>query len=231
MVNPKLVKTTFILGAVCSDGVVLVSDLLQRNPDNSEGLLRAKINFDNLKQVAWGHAGVDYCVNNFNTRIENTVNTRHVSYLDFPTLLANTYRELVSLDRRCEYDLEVLVARVGSQAELFGIDGRYGFRPITTFFPIGSGRDATIVALREKLKPELTMNQVALIGYNAIKYLELKVKEAWVGTRKEHPQIAYLYNSPREGMAFMQTPTEAELTEMRKTVANELGVSLESLDG
>lgn len=221
---------TFIMGAKCSDGVVMVGDRRITAGDGSVRELRDKIFFD-VDSVVWGAAGVLNYFESFKERVKVAIIDRggKIPARHFLPLVEDVHGKLIqTYGVYFANRFQILIApRTGAITELYCVEEFGGHSTITTYRTIGSGAPYGELFLK-KLWKEMGMKQVAELGYFVIKLIERNKLDETVGVGAEHPQVWFLPNNPPTPSAANGTdhsirPANAiELDGMAESVKREL---------
>lgn len=171
---------TYILGARCADGVVLVGDqkILRGNiPSYKEKLLRI------LPTVIIGGAGTSGLIERFSDEIKLQVDNQKITndaqllqFVEDRSLqISQTYTPRVG-------GLEILIGlRAGTNnSQLFNIITQRGFaEPVKECIAIGSGEPYGSLLLQKLWHKDMSMIEFAKIGYLLIKYIiDLKLDDS-----------------------------------------------------
>ncbi len=73
--------------------------------------------------------------------------------------------------------------------------------PVRRYKAIGHGEPYGSVFLKQLWRSDMTMNQVAELGYFIIKYIEATELDASVGVGNGHPQVWFIPNNPPQGVS------------------------------
>ncbi len=213
---------TYILGAKCVDGVVLVGDLKQSNLDGSWAGLAPKI-FQH-KDALYAFSGrLGFCEG------------LHREFLkevgDLPTRFARPIlydawgRLRTEQPDESKYFQGLIAERIQASPTLWYI-GLDEFREVPNYLPIGNGAIESFPILNRLVSPNLSIRQMARIGYFAIKIVERTNNFVGIGERR--PQVYYLPNNQPEGNPSfgndlsVQEASKGELDEMEVEVSQML---------
>ncbi len=164
---------TYIIGARCKDGVVLVSD---RRVSRGTVIKTGDKLFKPLRNVVIGAAGATGISNTLIESLVGMVNLGHISSTrDFLRAAEDIGLELHQRYAGRVGDLEVLIAiRDGFEAKLYNIDTSSGaHEPVKECIAIGHGEPYGSAWLDNLWKPEMTMEEFSKIACMIIKYIEI----------------------------------------------------------
>jgi 20S proteasome alpha/beta subunit len=199
----KLDKTmtslmTFIIGAKCIDGVVLIADrrvtLLTKDGLNFE--YRKKL-FAELRHVVFGSSGSTGNYELFRSRVLSHIRKNNVLIDDITNVLSDMAFEL---NKRYEFkenlifDVLVAIAYPDKDSILTYIDAYGSTHMVENYRAIGAGAKYAKMYLEKTWNNNLTMEQVAELGYFIIKCIEKFKLEESVGLDNENPQVWYIPN-------------------------------------
>jgi len=193
---------TFILGAKCADGVVLVADRKITIIDNTGMHFRFRNKlFAELRHVVFGSSGSTGNYELFRGRVRNHIQNNTVAIDDVMLVLSD---QTFNLNERYRYrndtvfDVLVGIAYPDRESTLTYID-TYGLpNAVETYQTIGMGARYSKPFLKEAWNVDLTMEQVAEIGYFIIRYIEKLGLDLSVGLDNENPQVWYIPNRYEE---------------------------------
>ena len=180
---------TYILGARCVDGVVLVGDrkiLRGSVPSYNDKLIQV------LGSVVMGGAGTRGIFERFSDEIKAKVDDGTIT--NDKELLEYTEDRTLELHRRYYYRIggtEILIGmRTGYTAELFNIVTENGVaEPIKECIAIGSGEPYGLFLLKKLWNKEMTMIDFAKLGFLLINYVvKFKLQDSVGGD----PQIWFM---------------------------------------
>jgi 20S proteasome alpha/beta subunit len=240
---------TYIFGARCKDGVVMVADRKIKNEDGSYDFRQAKL-FFGPHPVVWGAAGSTGLAKSFINRVDievaNLESQRQrerphamVTVEDFRRIVEDVYVSMVNLHQDSIDNLELLFAHsVNPKAELWRmnefrvLENEYGY------YGIGTGENmASFITKRDFFRPEeLTMKEAAEVGYYRIKYIENYGLDRKVGVDGYLPQVCFLpdegavENEPWPDKRRIQL-TDQELAEMESKTRRRLEILGKSVNG
>ncbi len=191
---------TFILGAKCSDGVVMVGDRRISSSDGSYRGLGDKI-FYNMEGVVWGAAGALNYFESFKERVRVAITDKggQIPARHFLPLVEGVHGDMIrTYGPYFINQFAILIAvRTGADSALYVVDGIGGHSLVSEYHTIGSGSPYAELFLKKLWKKEMGMKQVAELGYFLIKLVERYELEATVGVETGHPQIWFLPNNPQ----------------------------------
>jgi len=195
-------EMTFILGSRCSDGVVLVGDRRVITEDGTFVAYRDKIFGQNGAWV-WGSSGIVNLYGSFNDRVSIKLQRfAQVNRQEFFVVLEEAFEEMTRLSNYYENqlrwgNLQVLMAiRAGATSTLHLIKSIGRPTQLNGYQVIGSGEPYGSIFLREYWMEDMTMNQVAEIGYFIIKYIEEFELDNAVGVGVQKPQVWFIPDNP-----------------------------------
>jgi len=196
---------TYILGAKCSDGVVLVGDTKLTIDEGADFEYSKKITFP-LTNLAMGAAGSGGLYKDFQNRIvtavirmqkekKGVVNTEE----EFSTLVSKVIREMHNDYGQDRYmiinNLMILCAtRIGGPlADLNQFTG-FGYPlPVNDIRAIGHGEPYGAIFHKRLWGKHMTMEQTAKLGLFVIRYIDEMKLDTSVGYNKEFlPQVVYI---------------------------------------
>jgi 20S proteasome alpha/beta subunit len=203
----KLVKNdmTYILGAKCTDGVVLVGDTKIAVGEGTNYEYGKKL-FKPFTSVVMGASGASGLFSSFQNRMTVLVRdqeSRRINLNDhekLKTLAENVIREMHNIYEQDRYflvnNLNVLMAiRVKPMPELVNITGLGLPEPVNTIKVIGHGEPYGALFIKKMWNPNMTMEQTAKLALFVIKLIQDTQIDASVGYRTENlPQVYYLPN-------------------------------------
>ena len=116
-------------------------------------------------------------------------------------------------------DLDVLIAeQIEDKSELHYVGAFGGHIPITEYDTIGRGRPYGSLFLDLLWKPDMTMKQVAELGYFVIALVERHFLDATIGIGDDRPQVFFIPDHHR----VIRLASEAQLDSMRKSKTKRL---------
>jgi 20S proteasome alpha/beta subunit len=192
--NPlyKQPKMTYILGSRCKDGVVLIVDR-KFTIDAGAGYEYDDKLFGDLAGVIVGFSGSRGTFEILRTRIRDYVITEKGVTIDKLVLkLADTILELGNkYGRGYDYGFDVLVGiqRVDITSILHYIYPNGTLEPVRNYKAIGAGSPYGSIYLKKIWNKDMTMEEVAELGYFIIRYVERFGLDLTVGAGDNVPQI------------------------------------------
>jgi len=162
---------TYILGARCINGVVLVSDqkILRGNtPSYKEKLLKV------LPSVILGGAGTSGLIERFSDEIKAQVQNGEIKNDgQLLTFVENRSAELSQTYAPRVGNFEILIGvRAGVNAQLYNIVTQRGFaESMKEYIAIGSGVPYGSLLLEKLWNKDMTMNDFAKVGYLLINFV------------------------------------------------------------
>lgn len=191
---------TYILGSVCSDGVVLVGDRKIVSGDGSSHELDDKL-FMDVPGVIVGSSGVLGLFEKFRGRV--------IQYTVSPTCdhtVEALTRQIEIITRQLNIDYHDVL--LGQEFDvLLGIKGNInavlqyiyprGFaESVRKYKVIGHGEPYGSFFLKHWWKQQMTMLEVAELGFLIIKFIEEFALDNTVGIGNSHPQIWLIPHEP-----------------------------------
>lgn len=232
--QPKGKDMTYILGARCVDGVVLVGDT-KITIDQGADFAYAKKIISPLSTIAMGSSGMGGIFKDFQNRVETkalrilqdfkTEGKMTITHpRDFSVLITKTIREMHDDYKEDSYlitqYLQVISAiRFPSLKTELNVFSGYGFpEPVNEKRAIGHGEPYGALFLREMWDNKMTMKQAAKLGIFIIKFIkDMKIDNS-VGFNDEFlPQVICMPDvklSPEFKIKYPPTPEDVE--EFRK---------------
>jgi 20S proteasome alpha/beta subunit len=201
----RLVKNdmTYILGAKCSDGVVLVGDTKITVDEGTNYEFGRKL-FKPFTSVVMGASGASGLYASFQNRMIVTVReqeNQHINLNDherLKTLAENVIREMHRVYERDRnfliYNLNVLMGiRVQAEPELVNFTGLGLPEPVNSFKVIGHGEPYGALFVKKMWNPTMTMEQTAKLALFIIKLIQDTLIDVSVGYRTDClPQVYYI---------------------------------------
>lgn len=192
---------TYILGARCRDGVVLIGDkktLRGSIPSEHDKLIQI------FPNVIMGGAGTRGIVERFSDEIKNKVTNGEIN--NDKELLDFAEDRTLELHRRYYYrtgGLDIIYGiRSGNESELFNIVTSSGVaEPVKEYTAIGSGEPYGAFLVKEFWNKEMTMLDFARLAYFVINYIiKFKLDDSVGGDPQVWfmPDIILEENIPRE---------------------------------
>lgn len=190
---------TYILGSKCKNGVILVGDRKVTYGDGSPPKYDNKI-FLEAGTIVWGASGVQAFFDSFTNRVREKVAQmkRTISFGEFRIIVEETYEDMARIygEMFRSQGLSALIAqRPVNESELWLIEGIGAPQRVSEYQAIGHGRPYGSIFLKKLWQPQLTMEQVAELGYFIIKYLEDSKLDTSVGVGDKRPQIWFIPNN------------------------------------
>ena len=206
---------TYILGARCSDGVVLVGDTKVTIEGGADYAYSKKISTP-LTTVVMGSSGIGGLYKDFQNRIISRVLdierdrkerglTESIITNDeqFSVLVSNVIREMHEIyddDRHLIVNnlMIIGVTRIGSGEAQLTTYNPYGFpEPVNKYRAIGHGEPYGSLFLKKLWNPKMTMEEVAKLGVFIIKFIDYMHLDNSVGFSEEYPpQVVYIPHVP-----------------------------------
>jgi 20S proteasome alpha/beta subunit len=187
---------TFILGSRCSDGVILIAD---RKVTLSDGELgfdfdRDKL-FGILSHIVLGSSGSTDSFELFRLNAMSYVRTNVVPIDDIVLKLSElTHNINKKYEWRYDTDFDVLIAMQykDRMSSLTYVSSNGLPHPVNKYHTSGSGSKYAKIFLQKIWNENMTMKQVAEVGYFIIKYIEEFELDLSVGVGYKRPQIWFL---------------------------------------
>jgi 20S proteasome alpha/beta subunit len=222
---------TYILGARCSDGVVLVGDTKITTDEGAKFTFGKKL-FKPFTSVVMGASGISGLYKSFQDRMTVAVQNLesqglNVSQPEKLSIIAEevirTMHNIYGEDRGLIIqNLNVLMAiRTGEVAELRNFSP-YGFpEPVNEYKAIGHGEPYGALFLDKMWSKPNTMEQTAKLGIFIIKLIEDTKIDNSVGFNNEFlPQVFYIPDVKfPKGFKISTPPTKEEIEIINETYA------------
>lgn len=227
---------TYILGARCADGIVLVGD---RRITRGAGSIdyEDKI-FSDVHNVVIGASGVVGLFDKFRRQIQEVASSKpSIGAADF---IKEAERIVYSLNteyfERTHGSIDLLVAYGKIKRGQLQYVTRTGLaEEVRRYQVVGSGTPYGTYLLRMLWKENLTMEQVAILGALIVKHIEDNELDEAVGVGKTSPQIWFVPDWPPEmtdekykslqgsekTVLDVREISQAELAEIQKKVDEE----------
>jgi 20S proteasome alpha/beta subunit len=181
---------TYILGSRCQDGVVLVGD--RKLTAETSYSFEEKI-FMDVPPVVLASSGVYGLFDKFRNKVaahlaEHPQQPAQIfleAIENFTLELNETYRERL---RGQVFDVLAGV-RGGDRSVLYHVQPNGFAEPVKRYRVIGHGEPYGSVFLKGLWRTDITMTQVAELGYFIVKYIERFELDSSVGVGSEHLQI------------------------------------------
>jgi len=204
----KLVKhdMTYILGARCCDGVVLVGDTKITIDEGSDYAYGKKITrpFPN-GNVVMGASGIGGLYKDFSNRVVSTIIEMDAHKEEYsPIVTEEQFGVLVNKvirEMHTDYDKDrhmilnnlmvICASRINGQTAVLTIFNPYGFpEPVDKARVIGHGEPYGALFLKKMWNPRMTMEETAKLGIFVIKFIEDMKIDNSVGFNEEFlPQV------------------------------------------
>ena len=209
---------TYILGARCKDGVVLVGDTKVTVGGGTDFQYGRKI-VQPLNNIIMGSAGASGLYKTFQDKIITKLIDMERSYTEyveqnklrkypiiiseeqFNTLVNQTIREMHYEFREdrymISYNLMIISAsRIGRpEAQLTTFNGDGIQEPVNTYAVIGHGEPYGTLFLKKLWKKNMTMHQTAKLGLFILKFIQDMHLDSSVGFNNEYlPQVVFIPN-------------------------------------
>lgn len=208
----RLKDMTYILGSNCADGVVLVGDRKIVSGDGSSHEYGDKI-FRDVPFMVVGSSGISGLFEKFREKVtefiaspsyKHTVIAMTTQIEIITRQLNEAYRDV--LHGEC---FDVLLGIKGTITPVLRYIYPFGFaEEARRYKVIGHGEPYGSFFLKHWWKPEMTMLEVAELGFFIIKYIEEFKLDDTVGIGESYPQIWLI---PKEPITKDTTPEKAKL--------------------
>jgi 20S proteasome alpha/beta subunit len=193
---------TYILGARCKSGVVLVADKRITVGEGAERIYDNKLFSDVVDGVVIGFSGARRTFEYFRNEIIRSATAYKAKDplhdIPIPELLSQISDIMYKVDLNYRGDsFDALVGISGTKyrspsiLKYFYQNGTH--EPVVDYKAIGSGHPYGSIFLRQNSNP--TMEQAAELGYLIIKYIETFELDLTVGLEEHHPQIWFIPDS------------------------------------
>jgi 20S proteasome alpha/beta subunit len=202
-VKPKIGRMTYILGARCTDGVVLVGDRKITFREYSDIDYKPKL-YSYYYPIVVGSSGSAFLFDEFrkDALILAQKYKDAVDINDYMAAIRDKVRDYHRLYKSSlnPWDFEVLFA---AQTMDRGAILKHIYNPdaliedITSYRMIGSdnGRIVSSTLLKALWPYKMNMRKAAELGYFIIKYIEHYHLDNSIGVGKEKPQIWFIHNT------------------------------------
>ena len=197
--KPESQEMTYILGSVCSDGVVLVADKKVTMGDGVAFDYQEKI-YGDFHGVIFGAAGSVGIYELLRYQIQDLVQgstsnpiTKNNIIQRLSAILHGLYREYRNEGEYCR--ILVSLKEYGRYNKLILLNYNGIPRTITKYMQIGSGEPYGNLIMRKLWKRSMSMERVASLGYSAIKMIEKFELDNTVGVGRYKPTILYIPNN------------------------------------
>jgi len=219
---------TFIMGARCVDGVVLVADTKVTLSDYSEFDYQKKL-FNGIGHVIYGSSGSTSMYELFRGHVEDYVDT-HPGEMNYRNAVVKLSRISFKLYKRYNfhpdyyYDLLVALQPPDRDSTLTYISGRGAPQNIDGCCAIGIGQRYATVFLKRIYHKDMNMLDAAELGFFIIKYIEKFKLNMTVGVNDGYPQIWFVPDAERndagEKIDYEITPDKNETRDRFNTIQN-----------
>ncbi|GEM_PF-5094300 len=204
--NNKKRDLTYILGATCKDGIILVSDsqiLRDNNEEKGDKIFQA------MPNAVIGAAGITGVFLKFLKQVAEHVESKQIKSLDelinvvedLSLHLNERYKDRVHGD-----SLEILMAIKNSQntAELYHVTSTGISEEITTFLAIGHGEPYGSLFLKTAWHSGKTMRETAVLAKTIIYTIFMQ------GMDKSVDSVAQIWYIPFDGDIHMASEEDSE---------------------
>jgi len=238
---------TYILGARCSDGVVLIGDTKVTIDGGTDSASGKKIEQPFPNSVVMGAAGIGGFYKDFQNRVVREVATirKNEGNTSFELTRIEGFSILVGrvLKEMNEYyakerhiflnNLHILCAtRINDLKPQLHMFNPIGFpEPITQYKSIGGGAPYGKLFLKHIWKSNLSMRQTAKLGLFIIKLIQDKELDNTVGYTEEFPsQVYYIPNVPTQNQ-LKNFPIQELSNSQVNTLIGEIDSEISNLNG
>jgi 20S proteasome alpha/beta subunit len=189
---------TFILGAKCTDGVVLVTDrkITLLTKDGLRFDYRKKL-FAELRHVIFGSSGFTGNYELFRGRVKSHVRKNIVWIDDVIGVFSDISYDLnkrYNFHENLVFDVLIRIAYPDTDSTLTHIDSNGTPETVETYKAIGAGAKYAKAYLDKNWNKQMTMIEVAELGYFIIRCIEKFRLEESVGLDGDHPQVWFIPN-------------------------------------
>lgn len=197
MTNRK--DMTYILGARCKDGVVLIGDRKVELEEGTDFDYEDKI-FMDVKHLVIGSSGVSELFDKFRTRLLTYI-SKHPKGMDIDAFVIEVENITKQLNEKYREALmggtfDVLIGIELPQTSILQYVSPYGVAGhVRKYKVIGHGEPYGSVFLKQLWNRNMTMKQTAELGFFIIKYIEELQLDNSVGGV---PQIWFIPDPPKE---------------------------------
>lgn len=180
--SSKLPNMTFILGARCMNGVVLVADRKITKFDDGLTFDYGDKLFAELRHIVFGSSGSTGVFELFRAKIRNHIRTQNVDVDNIIPILTNYVYDLnrqYNFRSELRFDILVAIGYKDTKSTLTYIDANGTPNIINGIEAraIGTGRKYIKSFLDSIWNNNITMREVAEAGYFIIKYIEKLFKK------------------------------------------------------
>lgn len=236
----KAKDMTYILGSNCSDGVVLISDRKVVSGDGSSHEYEDKIFFVDPWMIV-GSSGTLALFQKFREQVTEYINSPNCERTVFAITdvietttgqLNASYHDLLQ-----GHDFDVLLGIKSTTGSVLQYVYPYGLAEgVSKYKVIGHGEPYGAFFLKRWWKPNMTMLDVAELGFFIIKYIQEFELDNTVGIGNESPQILLIPNQPIPAGAppevaqsyYPRTLSETDIQDMRTKVQQRIAEFKES---
>lgn len=181
---------TYILGSRCQDGVVLVGD--RKLTGETSYSIEEKI-FMDVPPVVLASSGVYGLFDKFRNKVAAHLaeHPQQPAQMFLEAIENFTVELNVNYRERLQGQVFDILAgvRVGDRSVLYHVQPNGFAEPVKRCRAIAHGEPYGSVFLNKLWRTDMTMLQVAELGYFIVKYIEKYELDSSVGVGSEHPQI------------------------------------------
>ncbi|MGB6533213.1 MAG: hypothetical protein WBF33_34415 [Candidatus Nitrosopolaris sp.] len=246
VVQTRRTLMTYILGAKCVDGVVLIADMKVTYPDG-------RIEYqDKLSRhyypIVLGGAGSTPMLGNFTENVLrdaqnvagvssvsgavyfNPIKTEHPYHVDYNKFIRKIEETVMTLDQRyrntlgdMRFDALIATQTVDRGALLHYVYGERINEPINQYKVLGTGEPYGTIFLNRFWNKEKSMEEIAQLGHFIIRYIEKFELNSQIGGGSQ------IWFVPNKGELYIPSPnmteefdknTEERLVEHSKSISN-----------
>jgi 20S proteasome alpha/beta subunit len=201
--SPK--KMTYVLGARCINGVVLVADRKFTISGGTDYLFDVGKLTGEISGIITGFSGDRGTFELFRNNIRDYIADFSINHpVTMDKILLKITEIMYDLDKKYHFQndkIEVLVGIFGkyypdkkSVLKYFNRDGRP--IPINKYQAVGAGENFGSIYLKRYFNEKRTMEQIAELGHFIIKYIEKFELDQSVGLEDYEPDIRFIPDNP-----------------------------------
>lgn len=210
---------TYILGSRCKNGVVLVADKKIITIDGAAEYQYINKLVSEIENLVIGYSGSRRIFELFrNNLVDNLISYKDKNH-EYPTItnIRSQVAEILHiLSNKYHRDsIDLLIGVSGemsldrrSQLTYFYQDG--AMEPVIDYKVIGTGAPYGSIFLKQNWHQDMTMKEVAELGYFIIKYVEKYSLDLSVGVNKDKPQVWFIPDNEANYSADTEVLNEIE---------------------